>query len=50
MRKYSEGIEKKYIPFNMCIYSNNKETIYGIIDIISDAVTLFSYIKKRSYY
>ena len=46
MRKYSEGIEKQYIPFNMCIYSNNKETIYGIIDIISDAVTLFSYIKR----
>ena len=22
MRKYSEGIEKQYIPFNMCIYSN----------------------------
>lgn len=46
MRKYSEGIEKQYIPFNMCIYSNNKETIYGIIDIISDAVTFFSYIKR----
>ena len=46
MRKYSEGIEKQYIPFNMCIYSNNKETIFGIIDIISDAVTFFSYIKR----
>ena len=46
MRKYSEGIEKQYIPFNMCIYSNNKETTYGIIDIISDAVTFFSYIKR----
>lgn len=48
MRKYSEGIEKQYIPFNMCIYSNNKETIYGIIDIISDAATFFSYIKRGS--
>ena len=48
MRKYSEGIEKQYIPFNMCIYSNNKETTYGIIDIISDAVTFFSYIKRGS--
>ena len=46
MRKYSEGIEKQYIPFNMCIYSNNKETIYGIIDIISDTATFFSYIKR----
>lgn len=46
MRKYSEGIEKQYIPFNICIYSNNKETIYSIVDIISDTVTFFSYIKR----
>ena len=46
MRKYSEGIEKQYIPFNICIYSNNKETMYSIVDIISDTVTLFSYIKR----
>ena len=46
MRKYSEGIEKQYIPFNMCIYSNNKETMYSIVDIISDTVTFFSYIKR----
>lgn len=46
MRKYSEGIEKQYIPFNMCIYSNNKETMYSIVDIISDTATFFSYIKR----
>ncbi len=46
MRKYSEGIEKQYIPFNICIYSNNKETMYSIVDIISDTVTFFSYIKR----
>lgn len=46
MRKYSEGIEKQYIPFNMCIYSNNKETMYSIIDMISDATTFFSYTKR----
>lgn len=46
MRKYSEGIEKQYIPFNMCIYSNNKETMYSIVDIISDTVTFFLYIKR----
>ena len=46
MRKYSEGIEKQYIPFHMCIYSNNKETMYSIVDIISDTVTFFSYIKR----
>lgn len=47
MRKYSEGIEKQYIPFNICIYSNNKETMYSIVDIISDTVTFFSYIKEE---
>lgn len=46
MRKYNEGIEKQYIPFNICIYSNNKETMYSIVDIISDTVTFFSYIKR----
>ena len=46
MRKYSEGIEKQYIPFNKCIYSNNKETMYSIVDIISDTATFFSYIKR----
>ena len=46
MRKYSEGIEKQYIPFNICIYLNNKETMYSIVDIISDTVTFFSYIKR----
>lgn len=45
MRKYNEEIEKEYIPFNMCIYSDNKETILGVIDILSDASTFFEYIK-----
>lgn len=46
MRKYNEEIEKQYIPFNMCIYSDNQETIYTVVDIINDAVTYFAYIKK----
>jgi len=45
MRKYGEKLEKKYIPFDMCIYSDNQETLYTIVDIISDAGTYFSYIK-----
>lgn len=45
MRKYNEKIEKEYISFNMCIYSDNKETILGVIDILSDASTFFEYIK-----
>ena len=26
MRKYNEGVEKRFIAFNMCIYSENKES------------------------
>lgn len=46
IRKYSESIEKQYIPFNLCIYSNNNETIENITQIIADTVTFFSYVKK----
>ena len=46
MRKYNEQIEKDYIAFNMCIYSDNKETINDIGVIIDVASKSFSYIKK----
>lgn len=45
MRKYNEKIEKEYIAFNLIVYSDNKETTYSIVNIISDAATYFSYIK-----
>lgn len=46
MRKYNEEIEKKYIPFNMCIYSDNKDTVYSLAEIITDASIFFSYVKR----
>ena len=46
MRKYDEKIEKEYIVFNLCVYTNSKETMYAITNIISDAATFFSYVKK----
>ena len=46
LRKYEEGIEKEYIPFNMCIYSDNKETLKSLINIISEGVRFFKYIKR----
>ncbi|MBR1802448.1 MAG: AAA family ATPase [Clostridia bacterium] len=46
LRKYQEGLEKQYIPFNMCIYSDDKETIYQMVEIINDAMMYFSYIKR----
>lgn len=46
LRKYNEGIEKQYIPFDMCIYSNNNETISDIVDIIKNGFDFFRYIKR----
>lgn len=46
IRKYSEKQEKHFIPFNMCIYSDNEETTEEITQIIHNAVTKFSYVKK----
>ena len=46
MRKYDEKIEKEYISFNMCLYSDNKETEEQIVKILLDAGNIFSYIKK----
>lgn len=45
-RKYNEGIEKQYIPFNMCVYTNDKDLTKKLIDIINDFVIYFSYIRK----
>ena len=46
MRKYDEKIEKEYISFNLAIYTNNKETVYECVNLISDAATFFQYVKK----
>ncbi len=45
-QKFSSGITKKYIPFNMRIYCDNNETLYSIINIITDGFKLFNYIKN----
>lgn len=47
LRKYNENIEKEYIPFNLCIYSDNKETMYKVVDIINASATFFGYIKDK---
>lgn len=54
-RKYSEGIVKNYIPFNMRIYADNDETLYDIVNLIIDSFTYFGYMKnydavERSFY
>ena len=46
MRKYDEKIEKQYISFDMCIYSNNKETVQTVEKVLLDAGNIFSYLKE----
>ena len=46
IRKYDEKIEKQYISFNMCIYSDDKETVQKILETILEAGLVFSYIRK----
>jgi len=48
MRKFHEKIETQYIPFDMCIYSKNDETIQEVINVISDAAIFFSYVRQGS--
>lgn len=45
-RKYNEGLEKQYIPFNMCVYTNDKELASKIINIVNDSTIYFSYIRR----
>ena len=44
MRKYNEGIETNYIPFNILIEVNNKETKEELIYILEQASINFKYI------
>ena len=46
IRKYDEKIEKEYINFNFCIYSNNEETINKITEIIRESCETFNYVKS----
>ncbi len=48
MRKYNEGIETNYIPFNILIEANNKETKEELINILENASVNYSYIKNNN--
>ena len=47
-RKYNEGIETNYIPFNILIEVNNKETKEELISILEQASINFKYIKDNN--
>ncbi len=46
IRKYNEKIEKQFISFNMCIYSNNEETSNDILDILNQNINYFGYMPQ----
>ena len=48
MRKYNEGIETNYIPFNILIEVNNKEIKEELIYILEQASINFNYIKNNN--
>ena len=48
MRKYNEGIETNYIPFNILIEVNNKETKEELTYILETASINFNYIKNNN--
>ena len=48
MRKYNEGIETNYIPFNILIEINNKETKEELTYILETASINFNYIKNNN--
>ena len=45
VRKYDEKIEKQYISFDMCIYTNNEETKEAVLNILNELFKVFSYTK-----
>ena len=47
IRKYNEKIEKQYICFDMCIYTDNNETVNNVASILNEAFEIFSYTKYK---
>ena len=50
IRKYNEKIEKQFISFNMCIYSDNKETIDRVINVMHDGINSFEYMPQKKFF
>ncbi len=48
MRKYKEGLETNYIPFNIIIEVNNRETREELLYILEQSSTFFNYIKNNT--
>ena len=48
MRKYSEGIEKNYIPFHLILNVNNKTLESELVEILYDSAGYFKYIDNTN--
>lgn len=46
MQRYRANVEKKYIPFNLCICSKEPEITTKIIQILEEATMQLSYLKR----
>ncbi len=46
IRKYNEKIEKQFICFNMCIYCDNNQTAFDVLDILNQNINYFSYMPQ----
>lgn len=47
MRKYNEGLQDRFISFDMCIYSKDNNAIDEIGKIILEAAVFFDYLKSE---
>lgn len=47
MRKYNEGLQDRFISFDMCIYSKDNNTIDEIGKIILEAAVFFDYLESE---
>ena len=47
MRKYNEGLQDRFISFDMCIYSKDNKAIDEIGKIILEAAVFFDYLESE---
>lgn len=48
IKKFDKKEESKYLSFDICLYTNNKETTTELVSILEDAGTCFNYLRKGS--
>lgn len=49
-KRYNENLVKNYIPFDMRLYSDNREITKAVVDLISEGLSYFNYIQGDKCY